>query len=274
MYVGDNVKLSWTVTANSGSTSVTWTSSNSSVLKISSSGEITAVSPGKATVTATLKNGEKTYNITISNRAIKSLALSVPSSKVTVGSVIQIGTAIQPQNATNKSLSWSSNKENVAIVTQDGTAVFIGEGSVTLTAETLDGSNIKKSIKLTSTVDPKSTIDAKSITGQLPKNYVFSVKPGSAAARFVQTYNLPYTWADVTYKEGSSGDDVVTMKKRMQELGYFTAGSSLSDTYNSLTSERVKMFQKANGLPQTGMANTETLIVLFSDKAKSNPKPL
>ncbi|MBR5232095.1 MAG: peptidoglycan-binding protein [Clostridia bacterium] len=72
-------------------------------------------------------------------------------------------------------------------------------------------------------------------------------------------------------KEDSTGSSVTTMKKRLQELGYFTIGSSLSDTYNSITVERVKMFQKANGLQQTGTADAKTLSVLFSNAAKANP---
>lgn len=273
MYVGDKVNLSWNVTANSGSKNVTWTSSDTNVLQVTSSGVISAISPGKATITATMRNGEKSYNITISNRAVTDITLSVPSTEVAVGSVIQIKATVLPANATDKSLSWTSNKEDVAIVTQDGTAIIIGSGNVTLTAETLDGSKKKKSIKLSSTVDSNSKIDINYIMKQLPANYVFTVKPGSSAANFVQTYALPYCWADVTYKAGSSGDDIVTMKKRLQELGYFTKGSSLSDQYNSTTTERVKLFQQVNGLSQTGIANTETLILLFSDNAKANPNP-
>lgn len=74
-----------------------------------------------------------------------------------------------------------------------------------------------------------------------------------------------------TLKQGSSGNDVVKMKKRMQELGYFSAGASLSNQYNATTTERVKLFQKANGLKQTGIADATTLMLLYSDNAKRNP---
>lgn len=72
-------------------------------------------------------------------------------------------------------------------------------------------------------------------------------------------------------KQGSSGNDVVKMKKRMQELGYFAAGASLGNQYNATTTERVKLFQKANGLEQTGIADAATLMLLYSDSAKKNP---
>lgn len=72
-------------------------------------------------------------------------------------------------------------------------------------------------------------------------------------------------------QQGESGTLVFEMKERMQELGYFSAGAALSDKYNSTTTERVKLFQKANGLKQTGIANEETLQLLYSENAKRNP---
>lgn len=94
--------------------------------------------------------------------------------------------------------------------------------------------------------------------------------PTSTATAFPTATPAP----TVTYKslkQGSKGDDVITMKKRLQELGYFTAGASLSNQYNGTTTERVKLFQKVNGLKQTGVADEATLQLLFSDDAKKNP---
>lgn len=71
-------------------------------------------------------------------------------------------------------------------------------------------------------------------------------------------------------QSGNSGAEVLAMKERLQELGYFTAGAELSDRYNATCVERVKMFQKRNGLPQTGEADIETLIRLYSYEAVAN----
>lgn len=87
--------------------------------------------------------------------------------------------------------------------------------------------------------------------------------PASIASDISKSY--------VPLKEGDNNDDVFRMKERLQSLGYFTAGATLSKSYNSTCTERVKQFQKANGLPQTGVADVQTLIVLFSDQAKPNP---
>lgn len=71
-----------------------------------------------------------------------------------------------------------------------------------------------------------------------------------------------------TLKVGSKGSDVMKMKTRLQELGYFTAGAKLSESYNSVCAERVKQFQENNGISPTGIADEETLRLLYSDEAK------
>ena len=79
-------------------------------------------------------------------------------------------------------------------------------------------------------------------------------------------------------KQGAEGADVLKMKLRLYELGYFTT-DNLSEVYNGTTVERVKLFQQVNGLKQTGVADAETLNLLYSDKAKETnqykvtPKP-
>ena len=87
--------------------------------------------------------------------------------------------------------------------------------------------------------------------------------PAAIAEKISESYK--------TLKQGSYGNDVMKMKTRMQELGYFSAGASLSNQYNATTTERVKLFQKANGLQQTGIADATTLTLLYSDKAQRNP---
>ena len=64
------------------------------------------------------------------------------------------------------------------------------------------------------------------------------------------------------------GANVLQLKERLQTLGYFKASASLSDVYNDVCAERVGMFQENNGLPVTGIADAETLAILYSDAAK------
>lgn len=69
-------------------------------------------------------------------------------------------------------------------------------------------------------------------------------------------------------QKGDKGAEVVQMKERLQTLGYFRAGAELSDAYNDTCVERVQQFQQNNGLPATGIADADTLTLLYSDSAK------
>lgn len=97
---------------------------------------------------------------------------------------------------------------------------------------------------------------------------------GNVQAIDKNTIELVFCMFSNSITEGDSGDEVTKMKKRLQELGYFTAGASLSNTYNSITTERIKLFQEANGLHPTGDANEATLKLLYSSQAINNPNAL
>ena len=68
-------------------------------------------------------------------------------------------------------------------------------------------------------------------------------------------------------QKGDKGDDVVALKQRLQELGYIRTGSELTNVYNDVAMERVKLFQKQIGITEDGIASQELQAYLFSDKA-------
>jgi hypothetical protein len=69
-----------------------------------------------------------------------------------------------------------------------------------------------------------------------------------------------------TLQEGMSGEDVVALKLRMFELGYFTS-KNVSDAYNSLMAKRIAWLQLRNGLEETGVATPELQTLIYSDAA-------
>ena len=60
-------------------------------------------------------------------------------------------------------------------------------------------------------------------------------------------------------------DDVVTMQKRLKELGYFTA--TCTGLYGDKTVAAVKTFQKKNNLTADGIAGSKTLSAMYSASA-------
>ena len=66
---------------------------------------------------------------------------------------------------------------------------------------------------------------------------------------------------------GSQGEKVEELQKRLQALGYYTG--EIDGQFGPGTREAVVAFQKNNGLDADGLAGTETLGVLYSQNARS-----
>lgn len=73
-------------------------------------------------------------------------------------------------------------------------------------------------------------------------------------------------------RRGDKGKEVLSMKERLYELGYYNT-NKLNNSYSDSTVEAVKRFQEANNLEQTGIASPLTLSVLYSQNAKGKPTP-
>ncbi len=65
---------------------------------------------------------------------------------------------------------------------------------------------------------------------------------------------------------GASGESVVQLQQRLQQLGYYTG--SLDGQYGNGTAEAVRIFQAQHSLSADGIAGEKTLVVLFSANAK------
>ncbi len=75
----------------------------------------------------------------------------------------------------------------------------------------------------------------------------------------------------VKLSEGSRGDEVTALQKRLKELGYFT--DEPDGRYRQKTVNAMKAFEKAAGLKRDGAASVEDQKALFADAAPAQPTP-
>ncbi len=119
---------------------VTYASSDPSIIKVDFSGKLTGVAPGTATITAISDNGAKTAVLTVTSHIpVSKLKLSAATLKLTVGASSALTASIEPANATNKALTWTSSNAAIATVDKDGNIKAIKAGSATIKAVTADG---------------------------------------------------------------------------------------------------------------------------------------
>ncbi|MBR3928587.1 MAG: peptidoglycan-binding protein [Clostridia bacterium] len=74
-----------------------------------------------------------------------------------------------------------------------------------------------------------------------------------------------------TLKKGSKGDDVERLQRKLYDTGYLPGG--VDGQFGNNTFLAVKYFQRTNGLKETGVADEETQLLLFSEKMKNAEKP-
>lgn len=153
--------------SNATNKSVSWTSSDESVATVSSSGLVTAVGNGTATITVTTSSGgyTATCKVTVTT-PVTGLSLSTTSTSIHYSSISNITKTIvafiTPSDASNKKVTWSSSNTDILTVTQGG--VIHGEalGTATITCKSV--SNPSVSATCTVTVLPTITISPSSAT--------------------------------------------------------------------------------------------------------------
>lgn len=70
---------------------------------------------------------------------VTSVSILQTNLELPLDGTVQLITNIIPANSSNLAVTWSSNMEEVAIVSNDGLVSAIGEGTATITVTTLDG---------------------------------------------------------------------------------------------------------------------------------------
>jgi uncharacterized protein YjdB len=155
--VGSSQQLASTIApANASNKNLSWTSDNTAVATVSSSGIVTAVSVGTATITVTTEDGGKTATtaITTTNQIfVSSITVSPTTATITMGNQQQLTATILPANASNKNITWTSSNTSVATVNSLGLVTSVAPGTCNITVTTQDGSDNKAIAAIT--VNPR-----------------------------------------------------------------------------------------------------------------------
>ncbi|WP_070114419.1 Ig-like domain-containing protein [Synergistes jonesii] len=144
MTEGEKGKLSYNITpSNATDETVNWKSSNSGVAAVDSSGNVTAVAPGTATITVTTKDGGYSANatVTVKEKTVKVTGISLTTKQLnmTEGEKGKLSYNITPSNATDKTVNWKSSNSGVAAVDSSGNVTAVAPGTATITVTTVDG---------------------------------------------------------------------------------------------------------------------------------------
>jgi len=119
---------------------VSWTTSASSVATVSSSGVVTGIAAGTATITATSEGKTGTSTVTVSAPApipVASVSVSPSSPSIQTGATVTLSATMRDANnnvLTGRTVSWTTSASSVATVSSGGVVTGIAAGTATITA--------------------------------------------------------------------------------------------------------------------------------------------
>ena len=192
-----------------------WESSDPSIATVDSNGKVTGIKEGKVTITAKTKDGKVAatcvVNIVNDTIPVSKIKLDHDNLSVKVGSSSQILTTIEPENATERELVWTSSNPNVATVDNSGKITGVNVGTATITVKTKDG---KVVATCEVTVEPikvdKIILDTDKITLKLKdtKQLTATIEPDDATDK-----ELIWTTSDPSIATVDSNGKVTGIKE-------------------------------------------------------------
>lgn len=139
---------------------IEWSSSDESIATVSR-GKVKGVSPGIVKVTAYLDNKEiGSCSITVEEaepiKGIDEPKEGEPTGihfesfeyELRADEIIKLSPTVEPDSAIDKSLTWSSSNNRIALVREDGTVIGIDTGTATITAKTVNGLEASVTVKV------------------------------------------------------------------------------------------------------------------------------
>ena len=136
MEPGGTANLTATVSpSNATDKTVTWSTSNQSVVTVSG-GTVTAVGEGTATITATASGKTASCTVTVNKKviAVTSVTLDKTEAELKVGEEITLSATVKPDDATDKTVSWTTSSADIATV-DNGKVIAVAVGEATITAK-------------------------------------------------------------------------------------------------------------------------------------------
>ena len=235
---GQTASIAVTIEPTGASTrNVTYKSSNENVATVSN-GTVTGVSAGKATITIKTKNGhEETFEVTVIESNLTKITLNPTTLNFIVGDTAskKISATLEPADAMNRKITWTSTNTNVATVNDKGEVTAVGKGTCEVKATSDKNASVYGSCSVT-----VSEIEVESIS--LDKQ-TLKVGPGKTSEALKVTFtpanatNKTITWKSNTTTIATVSDGKVTGIKEGTATITVTSANGKTATCNVTIAE-------------------------------------
>lgn len=141
LYIGQAYDIQVIITPDNVTDEVTYTyaSSDESVATVDEKGTVNALAAGRTDITVTVKAGEftkvLTFNLDVKEIPLESIAFKQEVTPLEEGQKAQLEIIFNPENTTvDKTVTWASSDENVAVVDENGLLTAVKAGTTTISA--------------------------------------------------------------------------------------------------------------------------------------------
>jgi len=209
------------------------------VATVDANGLVTAQGNGTANITVTTKDQGKTATCVITvAQWVTSISLGKTSLSLMIGEEETISvTSVLPDNANNKSVTWSSSDSAIASVDNSGKVTAKAKGKATIKATANDGSGVNATCSIVvSSKCPAGAVDMGTTTADGYKLYWGTSNLGAGKP---EEYGDYYAWGEIdpyyssqgplTWKDGKTGYNWASYK-------WCNGSSSTLTKYNTKSS--------------------------------------
>lgn len=208
---------------------VIWSSSNPEIANVNQDGLVTAFSAGEVTITAksqAVENVSANCVITVTPKVIEaqSVSLDITEATLTVGEILILTATVEPKDATDKTVTWTSSAPEVAAV-ENGVVTALSFGTAVITATTANG------LKATCVIEVKKEPEIIYATSITIDQTSVEAEPGTVFTLIATV--LPEDTTDKTVAWTSSDENIATVDDfgnvKILSFGYAVITASTTD---------------------------------------------
>ena len=176
---------------NATDKTVTWTSSDDTIATVDETGKVTAIKAGTVSIAATAGEITAKCAVTVYKEIpVTSITLDKTTLSLAAGDMVSLKAAVKPDDATDKTITWSSSDTSIATVDSEGKVTAVSKGNAAITASSWNVSaSCKVYVKAASYPTPSGAVDLGLSVVWAQKNL------GAASAYDAGGY---YLWGDPT----------------------------------------------------------------------------
>lgn len=265
MVIGENATLTAIISPSDAFyTSVTWESSDSSIASVAYyTGIVRARKEGIATITAKTMDGGFTATCEVTVKAIHITSFSLDKESIVLKEreTYELTPIIEPENASNKEIVWSSSDTDVATAVY-GTIYANHHGEATITATTEDGGFVASCHV--------------SVKGRMVTNV--KINKSEIQIEEEETYELyasiePYDAGDKTVTWSSDNNSVATVDSEGKVAGIAVGEATITAQANyGEASASCKVVVTEKSVWQYSLGRTKATIYTYTPSYNSNPE--